>query len=55
MWVADVLTSEMCDVEAERASLMKESAFYLLENHTDSFDDFANRIQKVLKPFSVVQ
>ena len=55
MWVADVLTSEMCVVEAERASLIKEGAFYLLKNHTDSFNDFANGKQKVLKPSSVVQ
>ena len=50
MRVAHVLTSEMCSVEAERASFMKEGALYLLENYTDSFDDFANRIQNVLKP-----
>lgn len=46
MVLADVLTNEMCSVEAERASLMKEGASFLLENHNDSFDDIAEGIQK---------
>ena len=49
MVLADVLTDEMFSVEAERASLMKEGASFLLENHNDSCDEFAEGIQKSFK------
>ena len=45
MVLADVLTNEMFSIEAERASLMKGASFSL-ENHNDSFDEFAEGIQK---------